>query len=230
VLVEARATRVLIDTSPDLRAQLLDAGVRHLDGVIWTHGHADHLHGIDELRGINRAMNAPLPVWADAETLSIIRQRFGYVFEPLDHSLANYYKPVLEPTVIEGPFAVGQLSVVPFQQHHGFSETLGLRFGAFAYSTDVVQLDEAAFAALAGIDVWVVDCFRIAPGHLTHSWLERTLSWIERVRPRRAILTHMGEDLDYQTLRQTLPPGVEPGYDGMEIDVPDQPVRAILNG
>lgn len=215
LLVEEAGRAILIDTSPDLREQLLDTGIRRLDGVIWTHAHADHLHGIDELRGINRAMHAPLPVWADAESLEIIHQRFGYVFEPLDASLGNYYKPVLIPHCIDGPFEVAGVPVTPFRQDHGFSTTLGLRFGQFAYSTDVVRLDAAAFAALAGIEVWVVDCFRHAPGHLTHSWLAQTLDWIAQVGPKHAVLTHMGEDMDYGTLASALPPGIEPAYDGM---------------
>ena len=220
LLVEAAGgTTILIDTSPDLREQLIDAGIRRLDAVLYTHAHADHLHGIDDLRGVNRMIQAALPTYATRETLAEIERRFGYVFAPLKPGLeGNYYKPVLERHVIDGPFTVAGIAVMPFVQDHGFSTTLGFRFGGFAYSTDVIGLDDRAFAALAGIDTWVVDCIRRTP-HVTHSHVDRTLEWIGRVRPRRAVLTHMDESLDYETLRRTLPAGVEPGYDGMVLEL-----------
>ena len=217
VLVEDRGAAILVDTSPDLRTQLLDAGVRRLDAVLFTHAHADHLHGIDDLRGINMLMNGAIPAHATAETLAQIERRFGYVFAPLPAGKSYYFKPVLTPVTIDGPFAVAGIRVVPFVQNHGFSATLGFRFGRFAYSTDVAELDESAIQALAGVETWVVDCIRQAP-HPTHSHLERSLGWIARVRPRRAVLTHMDETLDYESLRRILPPGVEPGYDGLVLE------------
>ena len=216
VLVEDGPTTLLIDTSPDLREQLLDAGTKRLDAVLFTHAHADHLHGIDDLRGMNRLMRANLPVYADARTLAVIAERFDYVFRPLEEG-ASFYKPTLTEHVIEGPFTVAGIDVVPFVQDHGFSKTLGFRIGGMGYSTDVVDLDEAAFAALAGIELWIVDCLRYDP-HPTHSHLEKTLSWIARVKPHRAVLTHMDVPLDYATLRGRLPPGVEPGYDGLTLE------------
>jgi phosphoribosyl 1,2-cyclic phosphate phosphodiesterase len=215
ILVEDDATTLLIDTSPDLREQLLDAGIKRLDAVLFTHAHADHLHGIDDLRGMNRLMRAALPVYADSRTLAVIEERFDYVFRPLEG--ASFYKPTLTPHAIEGEFTVGGIRIVPFVQDHGFSTTLGFRIGSMAYSTDVVDLDEAAFAALAGIELWIVDCLRYEP-HPTHSHLAKTLSWIARVKPRRAVLTHMDVPLDYATLRGKLPPGVEPGYDGLTLE------------
>jgi phosphoribosyl 1,2-cyclic phosphate phosphodiesterase len=217
VLVEEGAATLLIDTSPDCRAQLLDANVKRLDGVLYTHAHADHLHGIDELRGINRLMRRAVPIWADAATLQQIGERFGYTLKPLDPG-SSFYKPTLEPHEITGPFRVAGLEIVPFQQDHGFSTTLGFRIGRFAYSTDVVELDDAAFAALAGIELWIVDCLRREP-HPTHSHLDKTLRWIERLRPRRAILTHMDPVLDYASLAAELPDGVEPGYDGLVVEL-----------
>jgi phosphoribosyl 1,2-cyclic phosphate phosphodiesterase len=215
VLVEEGGTRILIDTSPDLRAQLLAADVRGIDAVVFTHAHADHLHGIDDLRSVNRLMRRPLPIYGDAATLAEIRTRFGYVLGPAKHaSETGFYKPVLEPHEISGPFEAAGIAVTPFAQDHGFSTTLGLRIGRFAYSTDVIRLDEAAFGALAGIELWIVDCIRREP-HVTHSHLARTLDWIARVRPKRAILTHMDESLDYERLKRELPPGVEPGHDGL---------------
>ncbi len=219
LLVEENGARLLVDTSPDLREQLLDADVRGLDAVLFTHAHADHLHGIDDLRSVNRLIGKPLPIYADAGTLEEIRERFGYVFTPVrPEAKAAFYKPVLEPVTITGPFTVAGIAVTPFAQDHGFSATLGFRFGRFAYSTDVIRLDAAAFAALEGVETWIVDCIRRAP-HVTHSHLEQTLDWIARVRPRRAILTHMDESLDYETLSRALPAGVEPGYDGLSFEV-----------
>jgi len=226
VLVEIGNTSILIDTSPDLREQLLDAGVRRLDAVVVTHAHADHLHGIDDLRSVNRLMQRPIPLYADAETLAEIRRRFGYALEPLREP-GRYYKPTLVPHEIVGPFEIHGIPIVPFAQDHGFSTTLGLRIGGFAYSTDVTELDDAAFAAIEGIELWIVDCLRRAP-HPTHSHLERTLSWIARVRPRRAVLTHMDQSMDYRELSAELPSGVEPGCDGLVLEIPD-PCRTILH-
>jgi phosphoribosyl 1,2-cyclic phosphate phosphodiesterase len=220
VLVEEAGAAVLIDTSPDMREQLLAADVKRIDAVLFTHAHADHLHGIDDLRGVNWLMQKGIPIFANAQTIAEIGERFGYVFGAVDPGgqRSSYYKPVLEPHTVEGPFRAAGIDVVPFVQDHGFSQTLGFRLGRFAYSTDVVNLDEAAFAALAGIDLWIVDCIRRTP-HVTHSHLDKTLHWIERVRPRRAVLTHMDESFDYETLRAELPAGVEPGYDGLVIEV-----------
>jgi phosphoribosyl 1,2-cyclic phosphate phosphodiesterase len=215
VLVEEAGSSLLIDTSPDLREQLLDADVRGLDAVLFTHAHADHLHGIDDLRSVNRLIRKDLPIYANARTIGEIRSRFGYALAaPEAEPMRDYYKPALEPHVIDGPFTAAGLGVVPFVQDHGYSETLGFRIGRFGYSTDVVRLDEAGFAALAGIELWIVDCFRRKP-HPTHSHLEQTLAWIDHVKPRRAILTHMDESLDYEQLRGELPAGVEPGHDGL---------------
>jgi phosphoribosyl 1,2-cyclic phosphate phosphodiesterase len=218
ILVEDRGARLLVDTSPDMRAQLLDAGVGHLDAILFTHAHADHCHGIDEVRALNRAMGKPIPIHASAATLAELRQRFAYIFRPQDPAAgAVFYKPALLTSVIEGPFDAAGVGVVPFAQDHGFSQTLGFRFGSLAYSTDVVGLDEAAFAALEGVETWIVDSYRRTP-HPTHSHLAQTLDWIARVRPKRAFLTHMDVQLDYDTLRRELPPGVEPAYDGIVID------------
>ncbi len=219
VLVREGDATLLIDTSPDLREQLLDAEVARIDAVLFTHAHADHLHGIDDLRIVNRLMGKEIPIYGDAVTMAEIRQRFGYVVEPLRAGMgAAFYKPMLAPHIIEGPFTAAGIEIQPFVQDHGFSQTLGFRLGRFAYSTDVIELDEAAFSALAGVEVWIVDCIRREP-HVTHSHLDKTLGWIERLRPRRAVLTHMDQSLDYATLRRTLPPGVEPGYDGLIIDL-----------
>ncbi len=218
VLVEQAGVAVLIDTTPDLRQQFLDSGCQRLDAVLWTHQHADHAHGIDELREICRLMHAPLDAYGWDEHLRDIEIRFPYCFEPLKAGYP-FYRPVLNARRITGPFAVNGLPVTPFAQDHGYMKTVGFRFGRFAYSTDVVRFDEDAFAALDGVDTWVVDCGRLEPPHPVHAHLALTLSWIERVRPRRAYLTHMDNSMDYDHLRRILPDGVEPAYDGMVIEV-----------
>jgi phosphoribosyl 1,2-cyclic phosphate phosphodiesterase len=219
ILVEEGGASVLVDTSPDLREQMLDARIKRIDAVLFTHSHADHTHGIDDLRSVNRMMGKPLPIYADPLTMKELRERFRYIFTPIDPTATNmYYKPAVEPHEIAGPFTVAGIPVVPFIQDHGFTKSLGFRFGRFAYSTDAFALDEAAFAALAGIEVWIVDCIRRTP-HPTHSHVAQTLDWIARVKPRRAIFTHMDQSLDYASLQRELPAGVEPGYDGLVIEV-----------
>lgn len=220
ILIEGQGATVLVDASPDCRAQLLDAEIDHLDAVIFTHAHADHIHGIDDLRWINVAMGAVIPAWADEMTLEQINTRFGYVFAPLDGKARGYfYKPCLDPRPLgEDSFRVGELEIQPIRQDHGFSMTLGLRIGTFAYSVDVVELDEAAFERLHGVDTWVVGCLGRKP-HPTHAHLEKVLGWIERVGPKRAWLSHMSHALDYGTLRDELPSNVAPAYDGLTIEI-----------
>ena len=218
VLVEQGGVSVLVDTSPDLRQQLLAADVRRLDAVLWTHNHADHTHGLDDLREICRLTQRPLPVYGMARHLEDIAGRFPYAFAPLRDG-DPIYRPVLVPHAVDGPFHAAGLPVVPFVQDHGWMPTLGFRFGGFAYSTDVVRLDEAAFAALEGIEVWVVDCVRIEPPHAVHSHLAQTLEWVARVKPKRAYLTHMNQSMDYDTVTRLLPPGVMPAYDGLVIEL-----------
>lgn len=219
LLIENRGKTVLIDTSPDLREQLLDADVDRLDAVILTHAHADHLHGIDDLRAVNRLMRQAIPLYADAKSLAEIEQRFGYTLEHVPPG-DMFFKPTVTPHVIDSPFVAAGLPVTPFTQDHGYTTTLGLRVGAFGYSTDVTELDDAAFAVLARLDVWIVDCLRYEP-HPTHSHLAKTLAWIDRIKPKRAILTHLDRPLDYRELAAQLPPGVEPGYDGLVVELPD---------
>lgn len=218
-LVEVGDTTLLIDASPDLREQLLDAGTRRVDAVLLTHAHADHLHGIDDLRAVNRLMRAAIPLYGDRETLAEVRSRFGYVLDSPGRG-EGFYKPSLIAREIDGPFSLGGVEIVPFEQDHGYGTTLGFRIGAMAYSTDATKLDEVAFSCLEGLDLWIVDCMRREP-HPTHSHLAKTLSWIARVKPRRAVLTHMDGSLDYVELSRELPLGVEPGQDGLVIELPD---------
>ncbi|MDH3229225.1 MAG: MBL fold metallo-hydrolase [Alphaproteobacteria bacterium] len=221
ILIEGQGgTTVLVDASPDCRAQLLDAGIDRLDAVIFTHAHADHVHGIDDLRWVNVAMGAVIPAWADNMTLEQINTRFGYVFAPLDAKARGvFYKPCLDPRPVgTGSFRIGGLDIQPFRQDHGFSTTLGLRIGALAYSVDVVALDDAAFERLAGVDTWIVGCLGRKP-HPTHAHLDKVLGWIERVGPKQAWLSHMSHYLDYTALRRELPNHVAPAHDGLTIDI-----------
>jgi phosphoribosyl 1,2-cyclic phosphate phosphodiesterase len=219
LLIETCGRAILIDTSPDLREQLLDAGVSRLDAVLLTHAHADHLHGIDDLRMISELAGHAIPFYAGGPALEEAERRFGYAFRPVVAG-KPVYRPALAAQEIDGPFSAAGIAVVPFIQSHGFSETLGFRIGRVAYSTDVVELDDDAFTALAGVELWVVDCLRREP-HPTHAHLAKVLAWIERVKPCRAVLTHMDQSLDYRELSAELPDGVEPGHDGLVIELPD---------
>lgn len=213
VMVEQGTTRLLIDTTPDMREQMLSADVRSLDAVFYTHEHADHVHGIDDLRGFFHGAQKKIPVYGDEWTIHTLTQRFNYIFKSLDG-----YPAICSAHVLSGPKIIGDVKMIPFEQGHGGGMSLGYRFGDMAYSTDLDRLPESAFDTLAGVRVWVVDALRYDP-HPTHTHLAQTLDWIDRVKPERAILTHMTWDMDYETLRQQLPDGVEPAYDGMEIQL-----------
>jgi phosphoribosyl 1,2-cyclic phosphate phosphodiesterase len=223
ILVEDGDTTVLVDTSPDLREQLIRHDVTHLDGVLLTHTHADHVHGIDDLRGINRVMQSPLDLYTDETSLKDVKARFGYVLEPIppkpDGSPPSYFRPVLTPhTIAPGDsFTIGTINIQVLDQDHGFSKTLGFRFGDLAYSTDVKTMPEASFNALEGVGRWIIGA-PITFDHPTHIDVSPALEWIERINPDGAILSHLGPALDYETLRKDLPDRVEPAYDGMVID------------
>ncbi len=222
ILVENGGTAVLVDTSPDLRQQLLGAGVKRLDAVLFTHYHADHLHGIDDLRPINRAMHAPLDAYAEAETIAMIGKRFGYVFETLDGDATHFYKPTLIPHEIRGGerIHVGAIPIDVIGQDHGFCTSLGFRFGPIAYTTDAVDLPDYAFDLLAGVEAWIIGVLTERP-HPTHAHVGKALDWVARVKPKRAVLTHLSTYFDYDTLAGRLADGVEPAYDGMVIEAVD---------
>jgi phosphoribosyl 1,2-cyclic phosphate phosphodiesterase len=216
----AGETRVLIDTSPDLREQLLAARIGRLDGVLMTHDHADQAHGMDDLRVVAMNRGSRLDMWCDRAGWAGLMQKFGYCFRTPPGS---DYPAILNAHELAEPFAPfqiagtgGTLPVLAFGQRHGRIRSLGYRIGPLAYSPDVDGLDEAAFAALAGVECWIVDALRYKP-HPSHAHLARTLEWIEKVKPERAVITNMHVDLDYETLKRELPVGVEPAYDGMAV-------------
>jgi len=216
---EQGETSVLVDTSPDLREQLIDAEIRHLDAVLFTHDHADHTHGIDDLRPLVIHMRRRIPAYLDATTASIMQARFGYCFKTPPGS---NYPPIFDErpiydnqdVVVEG--AGGSVRAKPFRMAHGDGEALGFRFGALAYAPDVSTMPPESEAMLHGLDVLIIDALRFTP-HPTHFSVSDALALIERVKPRRAVLTNLHTDLDYKTLAGQLPPNVEPAFDGMRI-------------
>ncbi len=219
LFVEIDGYRILIDTGPDLRQQCLNAGIGAIDALLYTHAHADHLHGIDDLRQINNITGRAIPTFAHPEVFARIRARFPYVFEGGKESF-GFWRPELEAHPREeGWFRVGPAEVLMFRQKHGRGWSWGFRIGDFAYSTDCDGLDDAAFDALIGVRVWIVDALREKP-HPSHAHLARTLGWIERVRPRQAYLTHMNHEVSYRRWYDRLPRGIEPAFDGLVIDLP----------
>ncbi len=215
-------TRVLVDTGPDMRAQLLAANVGSIDAVIFTHAHADHTHGIDDLRAFWINTHRLVDTYADEKTQAHLERAFGYCFfQPLD----SEYPPILKHhTMAPGSWftidgAGGPLSVLPFGQTHGDIGTIGLRVGGLAYSSDINDVPEASLPHLRDLDVWIVDALRYKP-HPSHFSVDEAVAWSQRLAVRRAVLTHMHIDLDYATLARDLPEGIEPAYDGMAIELP----------
>jgi phosphoribosyl 1,2-cyclic phosphate phosphodiesterase len=215
-----RRTTVLIDTGPDVREQLLSAGVNTLDGVIYTHAHADHVHGIDDLRAFWQNTGRLVDVYSDAATQERLDQAFGYCFRTASGS---NYPPILRhhlvtpgtPVTITGDG--GPITLLPLRQIHGDIDTLAIRVGGLAYSCDVSDVPADTIDALTGLDVWIVDALRYKP-HPSHFTVAEAVEWIGRLKPCRAVLTHLHSDLDYATLRAELPEGIEPGFDGMVLE------------
>jgi phosphoribosyl 1,2-cyclic phosphate phosphodiesterase len=213
-------TTVLIDTAPELRLQAQAAGVTRVDAVLYTHDHGDQTNGIDDLRAFFLRHGRRTPCYMDPATLVGLKRRFGYVFDeqPIYPAMceARPLPPFGQAWSVEGPS--GPIPVLAFDQDHGSVRSVGYRLGPLAYSSDVVGIPEESFGMLEGVQVWIVDALRHRP-HPTHANVERALGWIERVRPQRAILTNLHQDLDYRALAASLPPGVEPAYDGMTLQL-----------
>jgi len=220
IFIENDSLSLLVDTSPDLRQQLLATDYRRIDAVLYTHGHADHLHGIDDLRSINRMQNKALDIFLNEETLDHIKQRFGYVLEPLADGADMFYKPVLIPHMVKSgvPLEINGQSIMPFVQDHGYCETIGYRIGDFAYSTDVVNMPQESFELLRGVKTWVIGTLIDQP-HTTHADVDKAIKWVEDIAPDRAFLTHLGSSLDYSALSERLPDHITPCHDGLVIEV-----------
>ena len=217
ILVKKNKKTFLVDTSPDLRMQMLDAKVKDVDAVLYTHSHADHVHGIDDLRAFcwQRKDNKPLPIYSDQYTIDQITNRFDYAFE-------NKYGPAV-PSLAANTISIGNntiqgVNVEAIKQIHGKGFSLGYRFDNVAYSTDVNNLPNESMEQLKDLDLWIVDCVRYEP-HYSHSHFDQTISWIKKLKPKRAILTHMGHWLDYNDLKNKCPDNVEPGIDGMVVKI-----------
>lgn len=219
-ITEQGTTRVLIDTSPDMRQQLLDADVGVLDAVIFTHGHADHVHGIDDLRMIVFNRRERLSVWADGPTQERLFASFGYAFVQPEGSP---YPPILDMHTIDGDIVIdgagGAVTFSPFSVDHGAIDALGFKINGLAYLPDVANIPDETWPVLENLDIWIVDALRRDP-HPTHTHLERTLGWIERVKPKRAVLTNMHIDMDYEAVKNETPDAVEPAFDGMRLQLP----------
>lgn len=214
-------TRIIIDTSPDLREQLIDADVDDIDAVFLTHEHADQTHGMDDLRSVVLKRRKRIPVYMNASTASDIMLRFGYCFQSPDGS---DYPPILDRLGIEAGESRtitgkgGDLTLTPFLVQHGNIPALGYRIDKTAYTPDLNDIPPESWQALEGLDLWIVDGLRYTQ-HSSHFSLSDALSWIERFKPKRAVITNMHADLDYEAVRQAVPDGVVPGYDGMRLEI-----------
>lgn len=213
-------TTVLFDAGPDMRDQLIDARAGLLDAVVFTHDHADHCHGIDDLRMVAFNRRARLPAWMDAATEAALTRRFGYIFETPPGSS---YPPILDLHRIEGPVRIdgagGVLEAVPFVVPHGDIHALGFRIGPMAYTPDISAMSDEAWEAVRDLDCWVLDSLRYKP-HISHANVETALGWIAEARPRRAYLTNLHVDIDYETLARETPESVMPAHDGLTLEYP----------
>jgi phosphoribosyl 1,2-cyclic phosphate phosphodiesterase len=216
-----RQTTALVDTPPEIREQLLDANIGVLDGVLYTHDHADHTHGIDDLRAVFFNTRRRVPVWADASTRAALEARFEYCFR---QQPGSGYPAILEASTLIPPESVriegkgGAIEAVPIPLEHGGMPALGFRFGNVAYSPDVGGIPDSSVPLLQGLDLWIIDALRPMP-HPSHFSVQQALDWVARVGAKRAILTHMTVELDYATLSRQVPPNVQVGYDGMVVEV-----------
>ena len=220
-MAEDKSTIALVDTSPDLREQLLDANVRQLDGILMTHSHADHVHGIDDVRPLVIKMKRRIEIFMDEETSVAVRERFRYIFETPPGS---QYPPLLDERrlvhgqacSIAGP--AGAIEALPFRLDHGDIDALGFRFGDTAYTPDLRAVPPESLDYLAGLDLWIIDALRYT-SHPTHLTVEEALGLIRKMKPRRAVLTNLHTDLDFERLRRELPANVEPAYDGLRLTI-----------
>ncbi len=214
IMVQTNDTRLIIDTGPDLREQCLSADITSVDGVLYTHDHADHTHGIDDLRALAQNMKRNVDIYGSKHTLAVLKNRFSYIFKSKRH-----YPSICKAHEIDlNPFEIGDIKIQPIELIHGSIMTYGYRIGDICYCTDFNDIPEHSEKYLHGLKLWITDCLR-EEFHPTHCTLEQALAYIEHYQPKHAVLTHMTADLDYQTLKNKLPNGVEPAYDGMVIEI-----------
>ena len=220
IYIATSEIKLIVDTTPEFRIQCLREGIRWLDAVVFTHAHADHIMGLDDCRRFCDVRDGPLPIYANGETLAALKRIYLYAFDgrPIPK---GYFRP--DPHVVDGPFTLGDLEIVPLPLPHGQMMTTGYLFvqngqKRLAYLSDCKEIPAEAVARVRGVDVVVLDALRYTP-HPSHAHVGQTLEWIARVKPRRAILTNLHVDLDYETLRRELPAGVEPAFDGMKIEI-----------
>ncbi|HCI46524.1 MAG TPA: MBL fold metallo-hydrolase [Rhodospirillaceae bacterium] len=219
IMMEGQGTRLLVDTPPDIRSQLLRENIDRFDALLFTHHHADHTNGLDDLRPVSWKNGKPIDVYAHPETLTDLEARFSYIFKALQNTDEKpLYRPFMSVHHLAATQQIGNLTVQAFEQDHHTCISMGFRVGGFAYSTDLVRLDDNAFRVLEGVDTWIVDCTRREP-FPSHAHMDLTLEWIERVKPRRAFLTHMNFTMDYDAIDAETPDHVKPAYDGLSFDV-----------
>jgi phosphoribosyl 1,2-cyclic phosphate phosphodiesterase len=207
---------LLIDAGPDLRAQALAFDIRRVDAILFTHGHADHILGLDDVRRFNSLQRRPMACYGDAATIRDVRRAFGYVFDPLTAKGGGL--PQLELFEVVGPFCVGRQEIVPVPIYHGDRGILGLRLGAFAYLTDCSRIPDGSWALLEGLDLLVLDALRETP-HPTHFSLKEAIAAASRIAPRRTCFTHMCHDLAHEATCARLPAGMELAYDGLVVNL-----------
>ncbi|HZO99669.1 MAG TPA: MBL fold metallo-hydrolase [Terriglobia bacterium] len=215
LLVEHEGRTIVIDTTPDFRTQALRQQVRRLDAILFTHSHADHVLGLDDVRPFYFRQQVPIPIYADAQCMEDIRRIFRYIFDGV-YPYGGLAR--LDPHIVEGPFEAAGLAFTPVPVLHGNLPILGFRWEKAAYITDVSEIPEASFQLLEGVEVLILDALRPKP-HPTHSTLERSLAWVERLKPRRAFFTHLAHEVSHEETQATLPPHVRLAYDGLEFEV-----------
>lgn len=214
ILLRHKEQHILLDTSPDLREQLMKAKASSIDAVLYSHAHADHIYGLGELRPFSSTRQDPIPLYGDPQTLKEVEKAFAYAFTP-SH---QFYKPFVESHPIQGRFSLFGVEIIPIEQNHTVMTSWGYRVGNFAYSPDFKTISSQELEKLQGLELWIVNCLQWEE-HPTHSHFKATLSLIQQLRPKRSILINMNHHLDYQTLLAQCPPGVEPAYDGMVIEL-----------
>ncbi len=214
-LIEVNGRNILIDTSTDLRAQALSTGITRVDSVLFTHPHADHIHGIDELRSFNMLQKGPVSCFGSADTIARITLLFEYIFSD---ERGESITPELTTTLVDGPFKIGTVEVIPVEVSHGRSSVLGFRIGSLAYITDCSDIPPVSMEKLHGLDLLVLGALRYKK-HPTHMTVEQAIKVVETLKPRRTILTHLGHDIDYPRDNPKLPASMEFAYDGLCADV-----------